>query len=362
MQQDSVNWTQYPFLAFSDFRTGFAISQLARKSHPQSVKFLIILAAVLLIPIVLKFQQKSFLQRSVPKTTASITKLLKEEGVQNASVDLQYLDARIGGLVETEEQARAIGKKVASLRGVRLLENEIVTRGSLEVKRQNGILSATGAIPANWRKEVFKKQAQVDTSGLKFSDTITMPAIRAVSLGLVVDGFFAGEGDRSLQIQGSLVSVRGEAIPAEAPRLKRLLSSLGAGVKLDSQMTLYPSSYHYDSRAILSPIEGESLRSLSQQLADKTIGFGAGESSLTPQSREKLEEISALIQEAKSGVKFVLGCHPDTKGEELARKRAQAAYQYLQDTGMRKSRVEVVGFEMTEEESEFLGQVELLVR
>lgn len=289
-------------------------------------------------------------------------KLLNEEGVIAPEVDLQYLDASISGLVETDAKAQSIGRKVESIRGVRLVENGLIARGFLEVKRLNGQLTATGSLPLNWREEVFKEQSEIDTSGLKASNTTTIEGIRAVSLGLVIDSVFEKDGNRSLKIQGNLLSLNGESTPQEGARYEKLVKSLGQKVELDSSLTLYPSSYHFESREISSPIEGESQRSLSQQLTDKTVKFSAGTSSLTTESREKLQEIALLLQRAELGVEFVLGCHPDQAGAELARNRAKTAHQFLVESGMNSDRVEVVTFEMTEEESEFLGQVELLVR
>lgn len=326
------------------------------------MKFLIILSALLLIPIVMKFQQQTFQERSVPKTAALLRNLLHEEGVIDPEVTVDYLDVTIGGLVQTSKEVRAIGKKVDGLRGVRLVANQLAAKGALAITRRKGRISASGLIPSGWREEIFKKQPQVDTSNLTVSDTVSLEGVRSVSLGLIVDEFFQVEGDRALRIQGNRLSFSGESTPSEESSLEKLVTPLGGGIELTLDLTLRPSRYHFESRELSSPIEGESRRSLSQQLANSTVEFAEGESSLTPAAHEMLTQVASVLTLTDPGVEFVIGCHPDQGGDELAEQRAIEAHQFLEKAGIRSSQLKRVTFEMTEEESGFLGQVELIVR
>ena len=127
-------------------------------------------------------------------------------------------------------------------------------------------------------------------------------------------------------------------------------------------MVARSSIFHFDSRTISSPIEGEPLRSLSQKLADGFLVFEPQSAKLTPTGRATANVIVDQILESPPEVTFVIGGHPDDSGAELAQQRAEKAEAYLIENGIPANRLEVVPFEMTEDGGGVSGQVELLVR
>jgi len=98
------------------------------------------------------------------------------------------------------------------------------------------------------------------------------------------------------------------------------------------------------------------LISLNQRVEGKTIcavdviNFDLGKNTLTNNSREYLDKIAALM--IRTNVKIEIRGHTDNVGLEeynmdLSRKRAEAAYDYLLEKGVQKSKLTYQYFGMS---------------
>ncbi|MDQ8191635.1 BON domain-containing protein [Roseibacillus persicicus] len=325
------------------------------------MKILIILSALLLIPIVMKFQERTFLETSVPRTEQAILAVLAEHGVAEPSVTVDYLDVSVAGLVSAEAEARVIGEEVDAIRGVRLVSNQLISPGWFEIKREGESLDASGLVAPHWVDELLKGQKEVDARGLEASSKVQMVGKSVVSWGLMIDSFYEGDGERTFSLRDGRVTLSGETTPEKAREWLSEASSLVPGTPVTSNFEVFPSVYHFNSRIPLSPLEGEPLRSLSRTLADSLISFEPVSTEPTTAARGKIQELAEILLETDQTVRFVLGAHPDAGGEALAARRAQQVKSSLEQAGVPSSRLEVVAFEMTEDGSGFSGQVELLI-
>lgn len=325
------------------------------------MKILIILAAALLVPIMMKFQAQTILSQSNPKTTKRVGDVLKASNVADPSASMYYLEATISGLVATEAESSAIVDKIQKIRGVSSVDNLLVIQGWLKLARTKNQITVEGVVPSGWRGELLKGQADATTSGLQWRDSVRLAGKSAVAWGLFIDQFFQSEGNRALKLLSSQLSLSGETTPSEFEVLRKNSASLGDSIVLNNKMLLRPSRYHFESRTLKSPIEGEPLRALSQKLADSNLFFEPKSSTLSSDSRSAVNQLSALIVQFDRNITFVIGGHPDSFGEGLARQRAQKVRALLVENGVAARRLEIVPFDMTEDSGRFSGQVELLV-
>lgn len=331
-------------------------------SQTPQVKFLIPLAAFLLVPIVAKFQTRDILEKSNPRSLELVREVLAQNNVSNPQASLEYLDLSIAGLVTTEEQAATVAREVEQLPGLRLAQNRLAIQGWLKITRQQDRFAAQGLVPEGWPNELFRGQPKLNQEELRSRDLIEMAGGNAVAWGLLIDGFFDSEGDRHLILQGDQLTLGGEATPSQSLGFKALKDKLGDEIQLTSDYRLRPSLFHFRSRDPESPIEGEPLRSLRQRLANSPVSFLGQTAELSPQGITSLNDLAALVTQSKAGAQFVLGCHPSSSTDPLADQRARTAREHLLASGVPRERVVIVPFEMTEVESGSRGQVELLLR
>lgn len=330
-------------------------------AHPSLMKVLIILATALLVPVMMKFQARSILERSNPKTAQEITQLLTEGGVANPQVSIHYREATIGGKVASEEDAHFLVSKVEALRGVGQVVNQLVVQGWFKIDRQRGGLVASGVVTSEWREEVLSGQPGMEVAELKTRDHLRLAGRSAVSWGLFLDQFFQLPGAKTLTFLDGELTLEGEALPSEMEKLRQASPSLGADVAIDLRLTEIASRFHLSERSFESPIDGESRRRLTRQLSEKKLPFEEESSALSKAGQRTLSELALRMREAPSAVKFVVGCYPDAQGADLATQRAQAAKAALVKAGVDGKRLTVIAFEKTENEDQISGQVELLI-
>ncbi|MGJ8723846.1 MAG: OmpA family protein [Roseibacillus sp.] len=326
------------------------------------MKILIILATAMLVPIMMKFQAQTILAQSNPKTAQKVSEVLKERNVIEPIVSISYLEATIAGSVTSEAEAEAVVAEVGRIRGVSSVKNELIVQGWMTVERVGGALLVKGVVPSHWKSELLKGQSTADTNHLDWRDSIQLAGKSAVAWGLFIDDFLRPEGDRSLNLSGNRLLVSGEVTPSQLSSLRKKSMALGTTINFESEMKAWPSPFHFDSRVLTSPIEGEPLRSLSQKLADSTLVFESQSSNFTPEGRATAHRLLAQILQSPPEVTFVLGGHPDQFGDGLGQQRAEKVKVFLTENGVPAVRLEAVPFEMTEDRGGLGGQVELLVR
>ena len=326
------------------------------------MKFLIVLAALLLVPIVAKFQTKTILETSNPKSIQLVEAVLRKHGVSQPEVTMNYLDVSIGGLIETEKSAGTIAREVEAIRGLRLAKNQLIVQGWLTITREEGEFTARGLIPSEWESELFKGQPELTHKGVQTQQTVRLPGKSAVSWGIFIDQFFRLEGRRSLAFKGAELILTGETIPSEVANYGLRNEPLGAEIKVKNQLTLRPSRFHLKSRVLQSDIEGEPLRSLRRKLSDSLVSFEPQSIQATPHGIELLNELASLMIQTEAKVQFILGCHPHSGNSDLARRRARSAKSILENLEVSAERLQLETFELTKGETKMTGKVELLVR
>lgn len=324
------------------------------------MRALIILATVLLVPIVMKFQARELLIRSNPETAAKVTRLLELNGVIDAQASVRYLEASILGSVGSESESLALEKKVKALQGVSFVENQLVVTGWFEFKKNEGSLVAKGVVPVAWKKEILNGQPEMEVYALKTRERLRLMGKNPVVWGLFIDRFFELEGGRELSLKGRNLVAKGEVLPSELKELVESSRSLGPEVDFESKMKEWPSRFHFKFRQLESEIEGEPLRSLARLLSEKQIAFQSETVEFSAGSEDFISALITALQGARSGVSFVLGVYPDEAGQELARRRAKRLKERLLSAGLDDSLIELVTFEPVGEE--VIGLAELLIR
>ncbi|MBK1833915.1 BON domain-containing protein [Roseibacillus ishigakijimensis] len=327
------------------------------------MRVLIVLAALLLVPLLLKFQTRAYREESLPRRVAEVEALLRAEGVGEPRVTVDYLDVTIAGFVQQEADARRIGQLVSALPGARLADNRLVVEGWLRFRREKEEISLRGIVPTGWREELLSALGDQTVGELAERAEVTLAGKDAAAWRAWLQAFFQPPGERAFALLGSRLSLEGEATPAMAEEILQQARSLGEEVRVSDVLLRFPSFYHFPSRTSESPLEGEALRGLSRQLVEWTLRLDASGEALTAESASLLPRLHGILQEQSEEVTFVIGAHP-TEGESSAQARARAAVvrSLLVSQGLAEERLKIVPFEMTEAGSELAGQVEVLVR
>ena len=326
------------------------------------MKILIILATAMLVPIMMKFQAETILTQSNPKTARKVSQVLTEHKVSEPAASVSFLEATIAGWVPSEAEAEAVVKEVAAIRGVSTVKNLLIVQGWMKVIRNGDVLTVEGIIPSDWQSELLKGQPDHVSNNLEWRDSAELAGKSAVAWGLFIDDFLRPAGDRTLNLMGNRLLVSGEVTPSQLAVFSQKSKNLGESVNFESEMVARASPFHFESRTINSPIEGEPLRSLSQKLANSTLSFSSQSAELSPEGKTTAHRLVEQILQAPPRTTFVLGGHPDTFGKDLARQRAQKVQAFLIENGISANQLEIVPFEITEDGGTLSGQVELLVR
>ena len=326
------------------------------------MKILIILATAMLVPIMMKFQARTIITQSNPKTAQQVSQVLIEHQVNDPMVAVRYLEATIAGRVASEAEAESVVKEVNQIRGVDTVKSLLIIQGWMKVQRVGSNLSVEGVIPSAWRSELLKEQPLANTENLEWRDSAELAGKSAVTWGLFIDEFLRPEGDRALSLSGNRLLISGEVTPSQLAIFRQKSQNLGEDISFESETVVRASPYHFETRILTSPIEGEPLRSLSQKLTDSFIAFQPQSTQFTLDGFAKASLLVAHILQSPPEVTFVIGGHPDDSGPKLAQQRAQKVQAFLIENGIPANRLKVIPFEMTEDEGGVSGQVELLVR
>jgi outer membrane protein OmpA-like peptidoglycan-associated protein len=329
------------------------------------MKLLIILATLLLVPIVMKFQHQSLRLREVPGQIARIEALLEKNGVTAPEVEIQYFDATLRGGVANLTMVERLEGEVVAMPGIRRVVNELQVRSAFSFFREDDQLFAEGVVPEGWRSELVAGQNAVDLANLKEQSSATLSLGDATVWGLFIDRFFDQAGARKMAFDGEELELSGEATPQLARDLTVAAVRLTGRERLEVAFETFPSRFHFPSREVASPLEGEALRALQRSLLEETIPFQDGSSNLNDTGSARLQGVAEELQALDASVLLVVGTHPESKSEDamrLARQRAEVAKRNLVAAGLSPASLETMVYEMTKENREIRGQVEILVR
>ncbi len=345
-------------------RTRFEVFLLILGRNSFVVKFLIVLSTLLMIPVIMKFQTETFLQSGQPKLRQAVSAVLEKHGVVTPEVELTYFDATIRGSVGSEETAQDIARDIAQIGPVRLVKNQLAITGWLEVQQRRGVVTVSGLVSPRWQKEALKGLVKVNTDQLRTKTEINLFGKSAASWGIFLDRFFQESAERTVDFRDNHLILTGSATPSDTAEIDQLITNLGLKDYSSNHLKLMPSRYHFPLRKVGSNIEGEPLRSLAQKLTNLTLEFEAKTVRLTKEGEDNLQKLTALFLETPKEVQFVIGVHPSKNEIEKGRvveKRVQKIADKLIQKGIEQERLHLVPFEMTEDNSELAGHVEILI-
>jgi outer membrane protein OmpA-like peptidoglycan-associated protein len=327
----------------------------------RAVKGFVVLAIVLLIPTIGYFQKQHFEHRLRPQLKAAVEDMLKEEGVENPSVNLTYLDAVIAGRVETDAQRTAVAARINAMPGVRVPPggNKLHTFGWIRIARSDeryrgeGVISKDLGVGARLGKShagFLKLQVGWDDD-LERRETVEVPeAVERWDEFLLY--YFRGTGNRSVELRVGGLTMRGDATAGLRSDWLSKASEVVAKNEVFDEFALHPSIYHFPGYLALSMTDETTLAGLRKRLGANTVEFVVGKEELPNTERGKAVAAARAILNAGEHARYVVGGHPARTGNvtsngQLARKRAQEVVKVLVEHGVLRSQLEVVSFGVT---------------
>lgn len=335
----------------------------------RAVKGFVVLAILLLIPTIGYFQKQHFVNHLQPKLRVAVEDILEEEGVENPSVRMTYLDAVIGGRVENDAQRNAVAVRVNSLAGVRVPKggNKLQTYGWIRIGRTDGTFRGEGVVSKDLPlrlPETLQAQAGWDDA-MERRETVEVPD-EVMRWGDFLNYYFRGGGNRSVELRVEALTMRGDATAGLRSDWLSKASEVVPKDKVFDEFTIHPSVFHFPGYVPVSVTDQTTLEVLRRQLSANTVKFVARKGQLPNTEREKAVAAARAILNAGEQARYVVGGHPARTGNvtsngQLARRRAQEVVKVLVEHGVTIEQLEVVSFGVTTE-SERDNQVEIVVK
>ncbi len=237
--------------------------------------------------------------------------------------------------------------------------NMLFVPAELHIEAKNDVITLHGLLPAtSLKEELVSALAEVagarvvDPEALKASPHV-LPASFAKPklMTAFVREFFSMPPPRSFDIKSDGVPhLQGLATRQMESTWLSLLRPVTGAAKVDAQLTLMPSIYHfpgYQTRSVLPP---EKLQALREGLRGLSLLFAVGSSSIFPEEQTKLAALAPMLLAAGPALGLVIGAHPDPVGPDKIEKavgkaRAEAVLSFLIDQGVPAADVSAVVFD-----------------
>ncbi len=333
------------------------------------VKGYVVLAILLLVPSIGYFQKQYFLNTLKPGLETRVREVLEAEGVVNPVVHLDYFDVVMKGRVASDGQRARVAARVAALPGVRVTAegNLLRSRGWLRIGRRDGRFLVSGVVTEDLDvrlPEPLEMTAGWDAA-LERRGTVEDP-VGLEGWGGFLRSYFAEPGNRSVELRGSGLVMRGDATAGlRSDWLARASEVVDKGRILD-EFTLQPTTYHFPGYRPQSLTDVVVLRQVERQLNANTVIFQAGSEELTSGNRDKVILTARAIITAGRQGRYVVGGHPARDGNatlnsQKARRRAEAVVKILVDHGVSAGQLEIIPFGISPGGNRD-DQVEIVVR
>jgi len=286
--------------------------------------------------------------RNAPRIEAELTAdaraALTSAGLDPAFVTLDGRDACLPTIPDADLAARA-RQLVESVNGIRIVDtgcgeiamdrpffraeraaDEIIIEGSMipgEASRVYGVVNALAPTVPVVRRIVTDGVAdEAWTAALP--DAIRLMAARVL--------------DPALTVEDGVVTVSGR-VPSEGVRE-------GIIQRLEQLFPEFKIVEHLEDRPPETGLELQ--RGLDQFVASRVVEFEFDSDVLTPEGRETVEEVGALLR-SLPGVDVEISGHTDSTGDDefnldLSKRRADAVRTYLVEQGLAGARFETAGF------------------
>lgn len=181
---------------------------------------------------------------------------------------------------------------------------------------------------------------EVDPTALKASPHVLPAAFaKPTLLAAFVKSFFGLPPPRSFDIQNDgIPHLKGMATRQLESVWLALLRPVTGAAKVDAQLTLAHSLYHFPGYQIQSKLPAATLDSLREILRDCVIVFDPGSAKIPPQEQIKLSTLASSLLAAGPGLGLVIGAHPDPAGpgkaeKDICKARANAVMSFLVEQG-----------------------------
>lgn len=313
------------------------------------MKRYVLLAIVLLIPTMAYFQKQHFESSLKPKLQEKVLTILEAEGVESPMVRMDYLDAFITGRVKDDAQRQVVATKVAAVHGVRLLEgaNKLLSPGWVRISREGGAYRCEGALPLEFNIELpqpLEQPREEWDAGVERRDTLLVPeAVHGWSNFL--SHFFAEAGDRSVELRGATLIMRGDATTGLRSDWRARASDVVDRDAVFDEFELFPSGHHFPGISPESIREPAQVVELQEQFSRNVVSFAGSSTQITEDAKAKVLVIARAISSASGEGRYLVGGHPGNTGnvsadEKLARSRAAAVVRLLIEYGVAGSQLE----------------------
>jgi outer membrane protein OmpA-like peptidoglycan-associated protein len=146
-----------------------------------------------------------------------------------------------------------------------------------------------------------------------------------------------------------------------------MIEPLSREAKLDAQIRVFPSVYHFPDRIRESQVPAPELMALQDVLAASVINFELGYATANATEQPKFVAAASSIMAAGPAVRIVIGGHMDFTGDPkenavMARRRAEGVLAELVAKGVAPQVLEVVVCEPVADDLDHSRQVELLIK
>ena len=316
------------------------------------VKSFVVLAILLLIPSIGYFHRQIFLSELKPRLESQVEGILKEEGVVDPGVRLDYLDAFISGAVDSDAQRARVVARVDGLSGVRVVgrASELRAPGWLRVEREKGRFRASGVVSEDLVVELtapLKALPGWDT-GLERREFVVDP-VGVETWAEFLAYYFREQGDRSVELRKGRLTIGGDTTSGLRIDWLSKASEVVPKDMVSDELVLRSSPYHFPGYQPESLQNGTVLGQLRRKLNDSVVTFRPGSEELQSGDRDKVIIAARAIITAGEGARYAVGGHPArdgnaTENSRLARLRAETVGKILVDQGVLLRQVETLSF------------------
>ena len=331
------------------------------------MKGLFLLAMLLMVPSVAYYQKQYYAEVLQGRLAEEVRRGLIDGGVEEAMVELEWMDARIGGTVGTVEKREEVGRRVEAMAGVRLAPqgNGLRVRGWVGLERTGGRWTARGLLPKEFvigLREGVEQPVAWDAE-LERGEHVEAPP-GAVEWERFLEGYFQEAGDRGVVLKGGELTLRGEATQGLRSDWLAQASEVVPKERVREEFELRPSPYHFAGYVPESSRGAGEVKRLREEIGVLTVGFAEDSAELDADSREEVSELAGILLKAGKRLRLVVGVRVPEGAEgavELADKRLAAVVALLGDYGVDESQLVKQVFVATLDGTP-AGQVEFLLK
>jgi outer membrane protein OmpA-like peptidoglycan-associated protein len=246
---------------------------------------------------------------------------------------------------------------------------------SLKIVREGSNLTAAGQVRSAALKNAII-DALTESAGSGTLDTAQLASgayVREAKFAVeqvlpaFLQAFFSTPGAIRFEADANAVHVSANATPTVKHDWLEMLEPLSRDAKLDAQIRVFPSVYHFPERIRESQMPAADLAVLQDVLAASVVNFELGYATSNATEQPKIIAAASAIMAAGPAVRIVVGGHMDFIGDSkenavMARRRAEGVLAELVAKGVAPQVLEAAVFEPVADDLDHSRQVELLIK